>query len=579
MSKLLLVMEREPTISAMGMEAAIKRVLERLEPDNIRVVPPQVVTSYGLSWGVMNPTVPVSSSASHVAVGSLLSPSARQFPDSPRPDGSFALARFNNDTIELISDVVGSRTVWWYLDEQKFIASTSQRAIVMMLGSFQFNRRVVSWCISNGTLGPVDSWDERIRRLPSNSTLSLDREGWSIKQSTQSLEFGPHLHDENECRKGLAEAISDSVSRLPLHWPEWTIPLSGGGDSRYLLETLKAIGAVEQGLTSVTWGAGASRNEPGNDAEVAAQVASYYNIGNIYLENDPSDEPINQVVDRFLRAGEGRIDHIAAYLDGMATWSMLFNRGICGTIRGDQAFGLPPVSDELGTRLGARLTLLDDLGNLRPYRHLDWPEQDIPVDLERREHETLEQWRDRLSLAFRIPTVLAALADIKLAYSEQVTPFLSERVVHEVLRTPDHLRTGKRVFKSLAADAAPNIPFARQGANNSPEIVFGRDDFREMLTESLNSAGNRGLLPEEFTRDVSQRIEDESIERKSWIRKVKPIIKAVLPNSVQATLRREVVAPTVSWRILAFRAHVIVRMAEILEGDAQGGVGLSLGNS
>ena len=46
------------------------------------------------------------------------------------PDGSYAIFRERNDHVEIVSDVVGSRIIWYYKDDELFIASTSQRRIL-----------------------------------------------------------------------------------------------------------------------------------------------------------------------------------------------------------------------------------------------------------------------------------------------------------------------------------------------------------------------------------------------------------------------------------------------------------------
>ena len=53
------------------------------------------------------------------------------------PEGSYALARWDADTVELVSDICGSRTIWYALTDEAFLASTSQRALVMLLGGFE----------------------------------------------------------------------------------------------------------------------------------------------------------------------------------------------------------------------------------------------------------------------------------------------------------------------------------------------------------------------------------------------------------------------------------------------------------
>ena len=58
-------------------------------------------------------------------------------PGSAPPDGSYALIRCSADEIELVADIAASRAVWYYHDDDVFLASSSQRALVALLGDFE----------------------------------------------------------------------------------------------------------------------------------------------------------------------------------------------------------------------------------------------------------------------------------------------------------------------------------------------------------------------------------------------------------------------------------------------------------
>ncbi|HJW75750.1 MAG TPA: hypothetical protein VJ787_08805, partial [Thermoleophilia bacterium] len=72
---------------------------------------------------------------------------------SGAPDGSFVIVRDGRRFLELVSDIVGSRTLWYVLTDQAFLASTSQRALVALLGDFALSRVAVAWMLSSGSLG------------------------------------------------------------------------------------------------------------------------------------------------------------------------------------------------------------------------------------------------------------------------------------------------------------------------------------------------------------------------------------------------------------------------------------------
>ena len=63
-----------------------------------------------------------------------------------------------------MSDILASRTIWYAMDENMLIASTSQRAIISFLGEFRLNRSAVAWSLfgdpgAGNLLGRADLQD------------------------------------------------------------------------------------------------------------------------------------------------------------------------------------------------------------------------------------------------------------------------------------------------------------------------------------------------------------------------------------------------------------------------------------
>jgi hypothetical protein len=101
-------------------------------------------------------------------------------PGTGHPDGSYAIVRSDNETLEVLSDPAGSRTVWYYFDDEVFVASNSQRAVTMYAGRFEANPTSRLWALSNGTPGPGQSYNRHLKLLPPASTLRLDRATWTL---------------------------------------------------------------------------------------------------------------------------------------------------------------------------------------------------------------------------------------------------------------------------------------------------------------------------------------------------------------------------------------------------------------
>ena len=122
-----------------------REICRALEPDNIVTpVSHRVSVNDHTAYAVMNyqPTNLVKENS--LLLGYLYDRSGNwNEPLTGFPDGSYAIFRSNDDYFEAVTDPVASRTIWYYFDKEWFIASTSQRAIVTFLGSFNFDERVI----------------------------------------------------------------------------------------------------------------------------------------------------------------------------------------------------------------------------------------------------------------------------------------------------------------------------------------------------------------------------------------------------------------------------------------------------
>ena len=205
-------------------------------------------------------------------------------PGSPRPDGTFALFRVDPERVEIVSDYTASRTIWFHCTSEFFIASTSQRMVVTFLRGFCPNLTAARWMLSSGSLGPHQSWDERLQPLPANTSLMLDRVRWGLR-----LENGPPLtftpeHRTVQLHRRLAEAVEKSVHDLKIEPERWTLALSGGMDSRSLLYHLRGA----KGLRTVTWGLRAALGKQDSDAAIARRLADQCQLPNEHVRTDDS---------------------------------------------------------------------------------------------------------------------------------------------------------------------------------------------------------------------------------------------------------------------------------------------------
>ena len=113
----------------------LELLADRLTPDNITALPPKIVEDDGIVYCVFNPSNSVLAENSSVCLGDAIGREANWWePLQGYPDGSYALFRGNSKYVEVVSDVVASRTIWYFKNDDVFISSTSQRAIIYFLG-------------------------------------------------------------------------------------------------------------------------------------------------------------------------------------------------------------------------------------------------------------------------------------------------------------------------------------------------------------------------------------------------------------------------------------------------------------
>ena len=549
-------------------EFKLQQICSSLTPDNITSpVQHKVFVSDKIAYAIINHHFLFQELNESLLVGYSYDQKDKWHkPKTEFPDGSYAIFRQDQDYIEIVSDFAGSRTIWYYFDENLFIASTSQRAIILFLGDFKFEARVIPWMLSTGTLGPELSWDTRIKRIPPNASVILDKANWAISQHQNAIYFSPQQLIQTEQKQLLKNAISKTIESLKyLDFSKWALLLSGGYDSRALLCFLKN----NDQLKTITWGLSESINENGNDAKVAEELAKTLKVRHSYYHTDISKEPIEQIIDRFILCGEGRIDHLAGYMDGLEIWRRLASEaGVYGVIRGDEGFGWLPISSELTAKYTIGCALCSDYSNLENIsRDFGLPEQEFPVGLRRQSEESLESWRDRLYHSFRLPTILAALSEIKYSYVELINPLLSKRILQQVRELPDSSRTNKSLFKEIVNVISPNVPYASKEANAAPKDLLKKKEIVEVIKGKLQTVAATDLLGIDFVNYTLAGIQLENLASQSATKKLKTAIKLVIPRFIKNRIRDNGLKAKVDGNTLAFRVYIIVRMHEILSSD------------
>jgi asparagine synthetase B (glutamine-hydrolysing) len=553
-----------------SIEKVLAHICAKIAPDNIIPHSSKIVVKSNIAYGIVNPTNTILTTGNSLLLGKIFGDDTNwHLPLQDFPDGSFALFREGKQYLEIVSDPAASRTIWYFMNDDIFVASTSQRAIILFLGGFEFNEMVIPWMLSNGSLGPLLSWDKRINCLPPDSSVILNKKKWSINRKSNPIEFSESKKSDEQHERNLKEALNSTFKSLRINYSDWALTLSGGIDSRGVLCLLKDSKQDIEDLMSVTWGLNTSLNEEKNDAFVAQELAIKYNLSHKYLSTDLCEDPIEQVVNRFLLNGEGRTDQLSAYMDGFIIWKKLFEEGIQGIIRGDEGFGCKHYSSSRIARMNQDCALCSDFSNLKNYPQYGLPPQELPQNLMQNSGESRSVYRDRLFHQHALPTDFSALSDLKLSYVEVINPLLSRSILKQVRQLPDHLRTEKFLFKKIVMDMSPQINFATQRADASPSNILMENQFVNLLKNELGSIDAKSLFPDDFLDFILKGIRSESrvAAKKVDSSSLKTRINKLVPPFIKNFLREKYLLHSIDPNVLAFRVFLITRMNNILKND------------
>lgn len=565
MSKILYVLNRSNQINTQNVEK-IRTICQNLNPDNITPNPSIVSKNNKIVFGISNPVSTIKINDNDILLGQIFGNSQDwRVIGKNYPDGNYAIFRANESEVEVVSDILGSRAIWYYKNEDVFIASTSQIAIIKYLGNFKFEQNIIPWMISTGSLGPKYSWDKRIKRVPTDGSVTINRNEWTLSLRSNDVEFIPSNLNEKQQELHLKGAIENTFMNINLDFEKWAITLSGGHDSRAILLLFnKMLKKSGKELHTITWGTNGSISDPIGDTYIAKTLAEKIGTKHNFFSTELSNENLDTVVSRFINNGEGRIDHIGAYLDGFKIWKNIFNEGFEGVTRGDEVFGYNKIFSPLIINSFMGLTLCSDYSNLKKYDFIQNLNQKVPDNLKQKKHESIPTWRDRIFQQYRIPFMQSALADLKYSYVEQINPFLSRQIVSIIRQLPDYLRTDKKLFKRVMKKMDCGIPFSQRDSNINVKDFLKNPQMVDLLTKELTSEYAKNIFPESFLNEVLGNLLNNREHPKSRNMNLINLIKKAIPLKYKKYLKQKNNTLTMDENTLGFRLLIICRMHKIL---------------
>jgi hypothetical protein len=553
--------------------ARLLRVATRLSPDNIEARPTRIIEAPDLRAAIVNPSPEgVYVAEGGIMLGVVIGPLGHWWQvDGEPPDGTYALVRYSAATVELVTDAAASRTLWYAYDEHRLIVSTSQRAVVAMLGGLSLNREAVTWFLLTGTLGPDAVWDARVRRLPSDSRLTLDRRTWQAELVQRPAVFAPDPGTHREHLDRLRDAVGWSCANLDIDPDRWLLPLSGGRDSRAILEGLARSGRTPK---CITWTTRASTRRPLSDARVARVVARRFHAEHRYAFVDSTSDGLGPALQRFVELGEGSTDAFAAYIDGCTMWRDLFTEGAYGVIRGDEPLVVRVrMASYDGARRHAHGTFVTDYPEGHLVRRLGLAEQQWPERLQPHAEEAPTAYRDRLSHQAYIPYVLAPLTEIKCRYVEVANPLLSRRVVAVARSFPEELRRYGRALPAIVDPMTRLIPLARSTSVPGDDVFLADAEIVRTIVATLTSTAIEDVLGEGAALTLLAALASPAHTppgiRRGVVAAMKPA-KVALPSRLKFRLKPPYRGPDpLTAPKLAFRATVAAKALTLLRDDAR----------
>ncbi|MEZ4826766.1 MAG: hypothetical protein R3C61_10815 [Bacteroidia bacterium] len=527
---------------------------------------PLIHSQGNLHWGILNPSAILKYHEDSVCLGKLFDGEETWWkPESPAPDGNYVIFRANNDSIEVLTDLLATRTVWYYFDSQRLIVSTSQRSIIHFLENYQPNENVYPWFLSSGTLGPGLSWDTRIQYLQGNSALTLDRKEWKINVKTHPIHFIQNHIPHSKLETFYDQTLRESVGNIKLTPQYWTMLLSGGYDSRGLCYYLPNVNQMK----GLSWGKAGSILIPDSDTVVASELASQIGMDFEFLPIKNLSDQIEELIRRFLINGEGRTDKITGYMDLFFTWKYIFESGNAGIIRGDHTFDLRSAGNSFEARYNYYLLTLRDYKDLSATWVSEFPGQRIPDSLQQRENESLNAWSVRLDRMFYFPFIQTALSDLKLGYVETVNPYINRQLVSILGGLPAEVHLRKAVFKELIRKKYPKVPFASSQALATEESFANQPKVSRYILEYLQSVSGNEIFDHSMKQMLISPIQQSARDTShTWLYQFRRNLRKKISPQIIKSVKKPIEKARTDFALLGMRMLLIEKMSQLLQEDA-----------
>lgn len=269
-------------------------------------------------------------------------------------------------------------------------------------------------------------------------------------------------------------ALDDALPQLKLlldeailsHWQKARTPallLSGGVDSRYILNTLSELVAPHQlqRLHTCLWGE--INDHPQSDSAWAAAEAQRVGVEFSFY---PNQGDVAGLFEQMMLTQSGMTAHVFSHTDDFYWCRHLATMGFGTLIRGDEIFG--PNGGPVENREAALTKVgVNYLPHELPGFSVDinqWQQSHrAHVDFLAEQVDEPNDLRDVLYCRERLPALNSHLNAQRAPFVENFNPLLAMPIVELVATLPRHLRTNKLIFRRCFERYYPTDGFASCG--------------------------------------------------------------------------------------------------------------------
>lgn len=553
MSKIAVITYRN---SPHSVKQIIEQAFSHISPKNINNHIEVIQSNVALNTyiGVLNSELSLKEETNEILSGFTLN---NIITENKLDDGSYLKIKLQEQEITCNVDRFESKSLWYYKDEEKFIISNSQLLITSLKGSFKINKKAVSWFLSSGSTGFRNSWDIEINKVLHSKEYKFSIADWKLDIMEKNYAVENIQYNTNQEFLGKYKDLTKNVFiNLAKDFPvsNMVLPLSGGNDSRllfYISNELKQFNS----MTLANWGV-KKESQVFDDKIAALQIAQAYNknLKNYYLPSKIED--FDSFFNSFIRNGDCRIDHFNAYADEFKIFQQLYHEDYNFIIRGDIPFteGLD-VNDKM-SRAHIGIPKWTDYANYQSYILDDFVEvqESDQVPIQKKESETLIEWRDRLYIDFRIPIVISAFDDLINPYLVTIAPMMTYS--HYLLYSQQE--PSKRGDKAHIVKLSKELDQSKIGFNATTSILAMEDYLNTKegiiyLQSYLNQMDN-AIFSRDMIDSISKHLNLSTPGKQLLKRQLIEFAKENLPTKLKILIRskysKSLSALTLSYRII-----------------------------